>query len=283
MRIFKRVLIIVGILLLAFVAFLALSVPADALRTRGNIEALVNTTIPGAEADVKAFVARPANTEGRLPAVIMIHEFWGMREEIAGKAAALAQEGYVVVAPDTYRGATTSWIPRAIWLALTTPDAQVHANLDAVIAWVQAQPDVDPGRIVVMGFCYGGGKALSYSLSPSAAAATLAGTGVFYGTLESDPAVLARLPGPVLGIFGALDTRPSPADVAGFKAGLKRAGIEHEVTIYEGVGHAFVQSMAQIASDPTQAAAWAQFTTWLARVTQPKTALAAPAHAGSAS
>jgi carboxymethylenebutenolidase len=203
----------------------------------------------------------------------MIHEFWGMRDEIAGKAAALAQQGYVVVAPDTYRGATTSWIPRAIWLSLTTPDARVHADLDTVMAWLQAQPDVDPARIVVMGFCYGGGKALSYSLSPSAAAATLAGTGIFYGTLESDPAVLARLPAPVLGIFGALDTRPAPADVAAFEAGLQQANIEHEITVYEGVGHAFVQSVEQIAADPTQAAAWTQFTEWLARVTAPAAAI----------
>jgi carboxymethylenebutenolidase len=154
---------------------------------------------------------------------------------------------------------------------LTTPDARVHDDLDAVVAWLRAQPDVDPERIVVMGFCYGGGKALSYSLTSGTPegdlAATLAGTGVFYGTLADDPALLARLPGPVLGIFGALDTRPAPEDVAAFEAGLEAAGVPHEITLYPGVGHAFVQSVAQIKRDPIQGAAWAQFLAWLERVT----------------
>ncbi len=267
MRVFKRILLVVLLLLVALVGFLVLSVPADALRTRGNIENYTNTVIENADGSgVNAWVARPAgaaNADETLPAVIMIHEFWGMREEIVGKAEALAQEGYVVVAPDTYRGATTNWIPRAIWLSLTTPDDRVHSDLDAVNAWLAQQPDVDPARVVVMGFCYGGGKALSYSLT----GANVAATGVFYGSLISEAQRLAQLPGPVLGIFGELDTRPSPDDVRAFEAGLKEAGIPHEIAIYPGVGHAFVTSIEAIRTDPTQAAAWDQFLSWLREVT----------------
>jgi len=270
-RIVGRILLVLLLVVVAFAGFLVLSVPVDAWRTRGQIERVTNTVIPASSeagsVDVRAWVARPV--EGipageRRPAVIMIHEFWGMRDEIAGKAEALAnEEGYVVVAPDTYRGQVTGWIPRAIWLTLSTQDERVHADLDTIYAWLQAQPDVDPEKIVVMGFCYGGGKALSYSLTN----AGLAGTGVFYGSLISDAARLAALPGPVLGIFGETDTRPSPADVAAFEAGLQEAGIEHQLTIYPGVGHAFVQSIEAVRSDPTQGAAWAEFTAWLEAVT----------------
>lgn len=267
MRVLGRILLILLILVVALVGFVALSVPADAWRTQGEIEQVTNTVIPyggeGGGPDVRAWVARPASppAEGeRRPAVIMIHEFWGMREEIVGKAEALANgEGYLVVAPDTYRGQVTNWIPRAIWLALSTDEKQVHHDLDSVFQWLIEQPDVDPDRIVVMGFCYGGGKSLSYSLTND----DLAGTGIFYGTLVSNPAQLRALPGPVLGIFGAEDTRPSPEDVAAFEDGLQAAGVPHQITIYPSVGHAFVQNMEAIRTDPTQGAAWDEFTTWL--------------------
>jgi len=257
--------IAVGLLIVVAAAaiFLAASVAVDALTGGGRVAELTNTEIPNAAGQpVNAFVATPTSGDGPFPAVIMLHEFWGLKPEIVEKAAALAEEGYVVVAPDMYRGQTTTWLPRAIYLALTVPEAQALGDLDPVFRWLQTQPNVDPTRIVVMGFCYGGGKALQYSLRNGA----LAGTGVFYGTLESDPALLSRLPGPVLGIFGAEDQAPSPADVTAFTAGLTAAGIDHEVKIYDGVGHAFVTDMAAIRAGGAQGEAWAQFVTWLERV-----------------
>jgi carboxymethylenebutenolidase len=227
---------------------------------------LTNTTIPAAEggtgtAGVDAYIARPPG-EGPFPAVIMLHEFWGLKPEIVGKADALAAEGYVVVAPDMYRGQTTGWLPRAIYLALTVPEEQALGDLDPVFRWLQQQGDVDPGRIVVMGFCYGGGKALQYSLRNG----DLAGTGVFYGALESDATVLSALPGPVLGIFGEEDRAPSPAMVAQFESGLQMAGVDSEITIYPGVGHAFVTDIAAIRRGGPQGEAWNQFVAWLQRV-----------------
>jgi carboxymethylenebutenolidase len=195
-----------------------------------------------------------------VPAVIMIHEFWGLKSSIVGKADALAAEGYLVVAPDTYRGAVTAWLPRAIYLSAGTPTPRVNVDLDTVFAWLAQEPDVDPRRIMVMGFCYGGGKALRYSLhNPN-----LAATGVFYGSLISDPTVLANLPGPVLGIFGAEDQSPSPDQVAAFETGLQSAGIPHQITIYPGVGHAFLTDIEAIRGGGTQGAAWQEFLAFLA-------------------
>lgn len=264
MRLIKRTLIVLLGSVLALVLFLVGSVLVDAVIGRGRLDALVNTTIDGpGGAPVRAYVAQPAGA-GPFPAVIMIHEFWGMRSEIAGKAAALAQQGYVVVAPDTYRGQTTNWIPRAIYLALSTADEQVNSDLDAVFAWLSSQPNVDPKRIVVMGFCYGGGKALVYSLHND----KLAATGIFYGSLISEPSRLKTLPGPVLGIFGEQDQAPSPANVAAFETGLTAAGIPHQLTIYPGVGHAFVKDMGTIRQGGVPGQAWDEFVTWLGTVTK---------------
>lgn len=264
MRILKRVLWGILFVVGALVLFVVGSVAVDALASRNRVAALTNTTIeaPGG-ATVHTYVARPEGS-GPFPAVIMIHEFWGLKPEIVGKAQALAEEGYLVIAPDLFRGQTTSWLPRAIYLALTAPEAQVLGDLDPVFAWLKDQPEVDRKRIVVMGFCYGGGKSLQFSLrNPE-----IAGTGIFYGALESDPALLRRLPGPVLGIFGEEDQAPSPDQVQRFQTGLDAAGIPNQVTIYPGVGHAFVTDIDSIRAGGVQGEAWNEFLTWLQNTTQ---------------
>ena len=264
MRVVKRILLgLVGVVV-TLVVLLAASIGVDALLGRDRLAALTNTQLASSAGDpVAAYVARPAAPTGEpLPAVIMLHEFWGIKPDLIGKAQALADEGYVVVAPDMFRGQTTSWLPRAIYFALSVPEPRALTDVEAALRWLQAQPDVDPARIVVMGFCYGGGKALQFSLTHD----DVAGTGVFYGALESDPARLAALPGPVLGIFGVQDQSPSPEQVDAFRAGLVTAGVEHEITIYPGVGHAFLTDIDAIRSGGVQGEAWQQFLEWLARV-----------------
>jgi carboxymethylenebutenolidase len=259
MRLIRRLLTGLLLLVLALALFLAGSIAWDSLTGSGRVEAIANTTIDHAAGPaIATFLAVPEG-EGPFPAVIMLHEFWGMKSEIAGKAEALADEGYVVIAPDMFRGNTTAWLPRAIWMAVTTPQDEIAADIEAVFQWAKTQPEIDPERIVVMGFCFGGGQALQFSLGQP----EIAATGIFYGSLASDPALLGQLPGPVLGIFGQLDRAPSPADVAAFAAGLKSAGIPHEISVYPGVGHAFVTDIEAIRRGGAQGEAWAQFLDWL--------------------
>jgi len=260
MRLMKRIGLILAVTLLLLIVVIVGSILVDGLLDRGRIDALINTRIANPTGPaVGAYVANP-ESNGPHPAVIMIHEFWGMKAEVNGKADALAQEGYVVVAPDTYRGGVTSWIPRAIYLVMTTPGERVNHDLDAVFTWLAAQPNVDPARIMVMGFCYGGGKSLEYSLHND----RIAATGIFYGSLVTDPATLGTLPGPVLGIFGEADQSIPVAEVQAFKQGLESAGIPNQITIYPGQGHAFVQSMEAIRQGGAQGEAWQEFLTFLA-------------------
>jgi len=259
MRIFKRILLGIVIVVLALVLFVVGSIAVDALIGRNRVAALVNTQIDNPNGPpVGAFVAQPAGA-GPHPAVIMIHEFWGLKQEINDKATALAAEGYVVVAPDTYRGTTTGWLPRAIYLSATTPEERVMADLDAIFAWLAAQPNVDPQRIAVMGFCYGGRQALRYGLHNN----QLAATSVFYGTPVSDPAQLSKFSGPVLGVFGGADTSIPLAEVEAFEAGLKTAGIPNQISIYPGQPHAFVTSIEAIRQGGAQGEAWAELLAFL--------------------
>lgn len=260
MKMLIRIVLVIFGVSLGLVLLLAGSIGIDAVLGKDRVVGLTNTSLPGQNGapDVRAYVATPAGT-GPFPVVIMIHEFFGINESIVGKANGLAEEGYLVVAPDTFRGATTSWIPRAIYQVITTQPAQVAQDLDTVYAWIQAQPNASAKRTGIVGFCYGGRTALSYSLHNNQLAATV----IFYGAPETDPAVLRALPGPVLGIFGGADNSISTAEVREFTAALQQAGIPNEVTIYPDQPHAFVTDMAAIRAGGVQGQAWAQMLKFL--------------------
>lgn len=260
MKVLKRVLLGILILFITLIVFLAGSIAVDALTGADRLDNLANNVIPGSGGapDVRAYVAQPEG-ERPFPTVIMIHEFWGLNESIISLANLLAEEGYLVVAPDTFRGSTTSWVPRAIFQVISTKPENINTDLDSVYAWLESQPDVDPDRIAIAGFCYGGRTSLVYSLHNNQLAATV----VFYGSPETDPAVLEALPGPVLGIFGSADQSIPVEQVNAFEAALTEAGVPHEVTIYEGQPHAFVQDATGVKAGGAQGEAWNQMLAFL--------------------
>ncbi|MCX6783174.1 MAG: dienelactone hydrolase family protein [Candidatus Levybacteria bacterium] len=260
MRILKRIAMITVVVIVGFVLLLAGSISVDVIMGSQRIKVVSNTTVPGQKGspDVRAFVAYPEG-EGPFPAVIMIHEFYGLNESIVGKAKGLAKKGYVVVAPDTFRGSTTSWIPRAIYQIITNKPKQVNQDLDAVFAWIVSQPKIAVDRVGILGFCYGGRTSLAYSLHNDNLAATV----IFYGSPETDAEILKALPGPVLGIFGGADNSIPIESVNAFKAALNHAGIPNEITIYEGQPHAFVADIESIRSGSVQAQAWTQMLQFL--------------------
>lgn len=260
MKIFRRLFIGIALVSLVFTMFLVGSVLVDMAFGANRLAGLTNAAIPGANGtpDVHAYIARPQGA-GPFPTVIMIHEFYGLNKSITGKANGLANEGYLVIAPDTFRGSTTSWIPRAIYQVISTPADQVNTDLDTVFTWAEAQPEVDPKRIAIAGFCYGGRTSLVYSLHNPRLAATV----IFYGSPETDPEVLKALPGPVLGIFGGADQSIPVSEVNDFESALKQAGVPAEITIYPGQPHAFVEDMQGIRAGGAQGEAWAQMLSFL--------------------
>lgn len=250
---------ILGVLA-ALILLLALSIPLAGIGSQERLEAVTNVSIPGlnGEPDVRAYVAKPAGA-GPFPVVIMIHEFFGLNAAITSMADGLSEAGYMVVAPDTFRGSTSSWIPRAIYQVSTNDPQQVNADLDSVYAWIESQPEADAARIGIAGFCYGGRVSLLYSLHNNGIAATV----VFYGSSETDPEILKNLPGPVLGIFGGADASIPLEEVSALENGLNAAGIPNEISIYDGQPHAFMTNMDEIRSDSIKSQAWEQMLAFL--------------------
>ncbi|CAJ1959283.1 unnamed protein product [Cylindrotheca closterium] len=200
----------------------------------------------------------------------------------------LAEElGCVVIAPDTFRGTTTTFIPKAIWLALSTPQDRVNDDLDSICSYVesgmilpdssttalrpsgsgvakanQSSPNKSKMRckFAILGFCYGGGKAIRYTTQRRRDAATV----VFYGMLVTDTQELQNLEAPVCGIYGRNDVQfPIPL-LEEFQNALTKAQVEKDVKIYEGVGHAFWKNMEGVRhGNQPQQQALQQCTTFL--------------------
>lgn len=239
--------------------------PTTSLLSASSLDELTNAAAPRAEGEIKLFAARPAAgivPDGQpLPVLCLLHEFWGLSPSICEKAQGLADElGCFVVAPDTFRGVTTGFVPYAIWLALSTPQRRVNADLDDVLRWCAAQPGVDGTRVAVMGFCYGGGKAIRYTTEARPSAATV----IFYGSPVNSVPQLEKLRAPVCAVYGVDDRQFPQRTVDAFKANLEAAEIEHEVVSYYGVGHAFWKDMSQIRDEQMpQLAAWRLSTAFL--------------------
>jgi carboxymethylenebutenolidase len=181
------------------------------------------------------YLAVPDGT-GPFPALILIHEWNGLSDRVRQVADAFAAQGYVALAADVFRGRMGSTRDENMALvreAHANPDALI-ANLDAAQRYLRERPDVT-GRVGVMGWCFGGGVALSYALGGEHHDATA----IFYGSLVTDPAELARLDHPVYGTFAEMDQGIPAADVERFAAALDSMGIHNDIHVYDAVHHGF--------------------------------------------
>lgn len=195
------------------------------------------------------YLAQPVRSV-QLPAVVMIHEWWGLNDNVKDMAKQLASEGFVVLAVDLY-GEATNESSRARELASAVranPQGAVE-NMRSAVAYLRAMPNVKQDKIASMGWCFGGQQSLQLALSGE----DLAGTVIYYGNLETDKEKLSVINWPVLGIFGEEDTGIPVDSVNAFKTALTELNVTNEVIIYPDVGHAFANpSGANYAPEETK-------------------------------
>jgi len=181
------------------------------------------------------YLAEPAG-EGPHGAVILIHEWNGLVDRIRQVADAFAAEGYVALAADLYSGRTGNSREENLALVnetLARPD-EIIRNLDAAVAFLKARPDVN-GKVAAIGWCYGGGVALSFALGSD----NHEGTAIFYGRLLDDPEKMKHIHHEIHGTFAGNDTGIPREAVDRFVAALRKAGIPNDVHVYDDVEHGF--------------------------------------------
>ena len=183
----------------------------------------------------RGYLAVPEG-EGPFPALVLIHEWNGLVDRVRQVADAMAEEGYVALAADLFQGRTGSNPDenRALMAEANADPDWVIANLNEAVNFLRARDDVT-GAIGTMGWCFGGGIALSYALGGEHHDATA----IFYGRLVTDPEVLASIDHEVYGTFAEMDGGIPPDQVNQFVDALRAQGIENDIHIYDAVNHGF--------------------------------------------
>ncbi len=169
------------------------------------------------------------------PALIVIHEWWGLNDWIKQQAQHFAQQGYVTLAVDLYRGKVATDAEMAHELMRGLPQDRGVRDLTSAAAWLARRRDVDAGRIGAIGWCMGGGFAAQLAVADPNLKAVV----INYGALPTDPAALQAIHAMVLGNFGGLDRGITPDDVHAFQTAMESYGKSANVKIYPDAGHAF--------------------------------------------
>jgi carboxymethylenebutenolidase len=173
--------------------------------------------------------------KGPFPALVVVHEWWGLNDWVKDQASKLADEGYVALAVDLYRGKVATTPDMAHEIMRGVPEDRAQRDLHAAVEFLESQPSVNRAGIGSIGWCMGGG----YSLDVALQEPTLAATVINYGHLATDPAALKKINAPILGLFGAQDRGITPDDVNKFAEALKQLGKKVDIKIYPDAGHAF--------------------------------------------
>lgn len=176
----------------------------------------------------------PAGT-GPFPALIVIHEWWGLNDWVKEQAQKLSEQGYVTLAVDLYRGKVATTPEEAHEIMRGVPQDRAKRDLHAAFEFLASQPNVKKDRIGAIGWCMGGGYALDVALQEP----TLAADVISYGHLATDPESMKKIHSPILGLFGAQDKGIPPTDVRNFGEQLDKLGKKIEIKIYDDAGHAF--------------------------------------------
>lgn len=185
------------------------------------------------------------------PAVILIHEWWGLNDQIKAVAAEMADLGYIALAIDLHGGKVAKNRDEARALTGAVDSAKATDQLAAAVAHLRSH-EASNGKVGTMGWCFGGGWSLNASIATPVDA-----TVIYYGRVTRKAEDLKKLSGPVMGHFGTLDRGIDDAMVQAFKAEMREAGKMGSLTVHwYTADHAFANPTGSRYDADDAALAW---------------------------
>jgi carboxymethylenebutenolidase len=218
------------------------------------------TPLTGVEGDVNAYTVHP-EAPGAWPAVVVIHEWWGLNDQIKSVADRIAGMGYYVVVPDLYHGVVADDPEKAHELTRGLEDSRALSDITAAATLARTAAGGEGARTGVVGFCMGGRLALLAAMSDIPLHATV----MFYGPPVTEPAELAKVRTPILALFGRQDEGIPETTVKTFEDNLKAAGKSIEVVMYDNAGHAFMNDTRPSFSAEAARNSWGRLETFFAQ------------------
>jgi dienelactone hydrolase len=203
---------------------------------------------------LEGYLAYDDSLPGKRPGILIVHDWMGLSAHTRSIADKLAQAGYVAFAVDVYGKGVRPRTPAEAGRlagALKADLPRLRARAQAGLATLARQRQVDPARIVAIGYCFGGTTALELARS----GANLVGVVSFHGGLATPhPADARNIKGKVLVLHGADDPSVPAAEVAAFEDEMRKAGVDWQLVMYGGAVHAFTVPSA--GHDPAKGAAY---------------------------
>jgi len=193
-------------------------------------------------------IAMPKKTPA--PTVLLIHEWWGLNDQIKAVAAEFAQQGYIALAVDMYGGDMATDAKGAMALMSKLDEKVATEQLASWIEWLKNH-EKSTGKVGTVGWCFGGGWSLNASIATPVDA-----TVIYYGRCKKTAAELASLDSPVLGHFGTLDKNINAEMVSGFEKAMAAAGKTDLTVHWYEANHAFANPSGARYDEADAALAW---------------------------
>lgn len=227
---------------------------ADPQTVRAEVETTQAEVVYGKVGDKKlhGVLSVPVGATADAPAIIVVHEWWGLNNNVKTMANRLAKQGYVTLAVDMYDGkvAESPSAARAHMEAVFADQGGAQENIRQAHAFLAARGATKFGSI---GWCFGGGWSLQSAILLGDA---MNASVIYYGHLEPDEAQIRKVKAPLLGLFGAEDGGIPVDGVRAFQKTAVAAGVSMDVHIYEGAGHAFANPSGKNYQEEAARDAW---------------------------
>lgn len=215
---------------------------------------------PNGNGQVRGYLVRPAKAEGKLPAVVVVHENRGLNPYIEDVARRLAKAGFIALAPDglTSVGGYPGNDEQGLALQQKVDPTKLMNDFFAAVEWLMHH-DASTGKVGITGFCYGGGVANAAAVAYPELGAAVS----FYGRQPGADEV-SRIQAPLMLHYAGLDTRINEGWPA-FEQALKANGKVYEAHIYPGVNHGFHNDSTPRYDEAAATLAWNRTLGWFTK------------------